>query len=84
MNEMYDWFSEGAWERFWRAWTFGSSPCHARNFIMRIEIIKNESVFSRLKPTENKFFDELGNILSIFKNYHTFHNKSVLFNLKQN
>jgi hypothetical protein len=49
MNEMYDWFSEGAWERFWRAWAVGSPPCHARNFTMPIEIIKNESVFSRLR-----------------------------------
>jgi hypothetical protein len=68
MNEMYDWFSEGAWERFWRAWAFGSPPCHARNFTMRIEIIKNESVFSRLKPTENKFLTSLATYIRKLSN----------------
>jgi hypothetical protein len=41
---------------------------------LRIEIIKNESIFSRVKPTEYNFFNELGNISPI----HTFVNIPAL------
>jgi hypothetical protein len=58
MNEMDDWFSEGVRTVFEERGRFCSSLFHARNFIMRIEIITNESV-SRLKATKNNFFNEL-------------------------
>jgi hypothetical protein len=81
VNEMYDWFSEGVRRvlESMGVW-FSSSPC-SELYHAQINY-KQWICFSRLKQTENNFFSDFLQI--IFENYHTFHNNSVLSNLKQN